>query len=54
MESISPEDLKQLASILDSDQLKQLADMDPQVLMQQLQSVRSLLLKSVDCVHACT
>jgi hypothetical protein len=48
MESISPADLEQLASLLDSDQLKQLAQMDPQVLMQQLKSVRPRLCPTLD------
>ena len=39
MESISPADMEQLAALMDSPQLKELAKMDPEVLMRQLQSM---------------
>eukprot|EP00285_Hemiselmis_virescens_P006833 CAMPEP_0173385764 /NCGR_PEP_ID=MMETSP1356-20130122/8362_1 /TAXON_ID=77927 ORGANISM="Hemiselmis virescens, Strain PCC157" /NCGR_SAMPLE_ID=MMETSP1356 /ASSEMBLY_ACC=CAM_ASM_000847 /LENGTH=298 /DNA_ID=CAMNT_0014341705 /DNA_START=24 /DNA_END=917 /DNA_ORIENTATION=+ len=39
MESISPADMEQLAGLLDNDQLKQLAKMDPEQLMQQLKAL---------------
>mmetsp|Transcript_48635 Transcript_48635/g.121428 ORF Transcript_48635/g.121428 Transcript_48635/m.121428 type:complete len:323 (+) Transcript_48635:53-1021(+) len=39
MESISPADMEQLAGLLDNDQLKQLAQMNPEDLMQQLKAL---------------